>query len=209
LAQELDPNAGHFELADLYHHIGLEKQAAQELEIALKVDPNNERTKEFYVGHYYESARPDEALAASKRFFNRDLDPRYYLQKRMVKEAEPRVEQEYQDPNRPWKHGNRALLLALQGKHQEAEAVALSVLEKMRTVRGYHHSTYELARVYALGGKSEEALKWLRVTVKEGFPCHTLFARDSFVDRIRHDPEFIRFMAEIKERWEGYQREFG
>ncbi|CAN5707872.1 hypothetical protein BH20ACI3_BH20ACI3_03260 [soil metagenome] len=66
-----------------------------------------------------------------------------------------------------------------------------------------------LARIYALDGKSEEALKWLRITVKEGFPCYTLFARDSFLDPIRKDPAFIQFMTEMKIRWEGYRREFG
>ncbi len=134
LAQEHDPNAGHSELADLYHHIGLEKQAVEEFELALKIDPNNDRTKEYYVVHYLQSARPDEGLEANKRFFNRGPDLRYYVEKRMLKEAEPRVEQEYQDPNRPWTRVYRALLLALQGKHQEAEAVALSVLEKVRTI---------------------------------------------------------------------------
>jgi hypothetical protein len=127
----------------------------------------------------------------------------------MVKEAEPLVEQEYQDPNRPWMFRNRALLLALRGKHQQAEAMIPSILEKVRSIRGYHHSTHSVARIYALGGKSEEALKWLRVTVQEGFPCYPLFLRDPFLDRIRQVPEFIKFMAEMKERWEGYQREFG
>ena len=47
------------------------------------------------------------------------------------------------------------------------------------------------------------------MTVKEGFPCYPLFARDPFLDPIRQDLAFIRFMAEMKERWEGYQREFG
>ncbi len=104
---------------------------------------------------------------------------------------------------------HQILLLALQGKHQEAEAAVPSILKKERRYRGYHHGTYNIARIYALGGKSEEALKWLRVTVKEGFPCYPLFARDSFLDPIRNDPAFIQFMAEMKTRWEGYQREFG
>ncbi len=49
LAQQLDPNAGHLGLADLYHHIGLEEQAVEEFEIALKVDPNSDRIKNAYV----------------------------------------------------------------------------------------------------------------------------------------------------------------
>jgi hypothetical protein len=61
----------------------------------------------------------------------------------------------------------------------------------------------------SLGGRSEAALKWLRVTVQEGFPCYPLFARDSMLDRIRKDPAFLQFMAEMKTRWEGYQRQFG
>jgi TolB-like protein len=209
LAQELDPNAGHFELADLYSHIGLEKQAVEEFEIALKVDPNNDRTKEAYVGHYLQSARPDEGLEANQRFFNRGPDLRYYLEKRMAREAAPLVEQQYQDPNRPWLRGSRALLLALQGQHREAEALGLATLEKVRRIRGYHHQTYNLARIYALEGKSEEALKWLRVTVTEGFPSYPLLARDSFLDPLRKDPAFVQFLAEMKARWEGYQREFG
>ena len=66
-----------------------------------------------------------------------------------------------------------------------------------------------VGRIYALDGKSEEALKWLRVTAKEGFPCYPLFARDSFLDPIRKDPAFLQFLDEMKTRWEGYQREFG
>ena len=209
LAQQFDPNVGHSELADLYNHIGLEQQAVEEFESALKVDPNNDRIKEVYAGEYFQQARPDEGLEARKRFFNRGPDLIYYLEKRMVKEAEPLVEQEYQDPNRPWMREYRALLLALQGEYQKAEAMVPSLLEKVRRIRGYHHSTYTLARIYALRGKSEEAVKWLRVTVQEGFPCYPLFARDSFLDRIRQDSAFMRFMAEMKTRWEGYQREFG
>ena len=128
----------------------------------------------------------------------------------MVKEAAPLVEQESQkNPNSDTMRTNRALFLALQGKNQEAQAAVPVILEKLRRNRGYHHYTYNFARVYAMGGKSEEALKWLRVTVVEGFPCYPLFARDQFLDPIRKDAAFIKFMAEMKERWEGYQREFG
>jgi hypothetical protein len=128
----------------------------------------------------------------------------------MVKEAAPLIEQAYQKaPGDPRKFGIRVLLLALQGKHREAEAAVPSILKRERRYRGYHHGTYMIARIYALGGKSEEAVKWLRVTVKEGFPCYPLFAQDSFLDRIRKNPEFIKFMGEMKARWERYQREFG
>lgn len=66
-----------------------------------------------------------------------------------------------------------------------------------------------IARIYALGGKSEEAVKWLRITVTEGFSHYPLFARDTFLDPIRETTAFKQFMAEMKSRWEGYQRQFG
>ena len=64
--REFDPNAGHLELADLYHHIGLEKEAVEEVELALKEYPNNDRIKESYVVHYLQSARPDEGWKRTK-----------------------------------------------------------------------------------------------------------------------------------------------
>src|SRR5207253_7354030 len=135
----------------------------------------------------------DYALELNRRFFHRGPDLRYYLEKRMVKEAAPLIEQALQkdadsDPARI----QQIELLALQGKHGESQAAASAFIEKVRRNRGYHHYTYNVARVYAQGGKSEEALKWLRVTVKEGFPCYSLFARDPYLDPIRKDPEFAK-----------------
>lgn len=174
------------------------------------IDPNSDRIKVSFVTKYFLVKRSDEGLEASKRLLNRDADLRYYLEKRMVKEAKPLVEQAYQqNPGDAWVGKDRALLLALQGKHQEAQAAIPSILGKAQRDRTYHHLTYEIARIYALSGKSEEALKWLRVTVKEGYPQYPQFLRDSFLDPIRKDPAFIQLLAEMKTRWEGYQREFG
>ena len=49
LAQTLDPNAGHAELLDLYAHIGLEEQTERELNLAARLDPNDEEVKIFYI----------------------------------------------------------------------------------------------------------------------------------------------------------------
>ena len=199
---------GHSELGDLYIHIGLEEQAQQELETALKADPNNDEIKTFYLNQFVITARPDEYLRLNERFFNRGPDFIYYLEKKMAQESEGLVEQTFQkEPRSPWALAHRALLLALQGKQQEAEA-AIPLIVKARKNRGYHHVTYNIARIYALAGKSDEAVKWLRITSKEGFPCYPLFARDSFLDPIRSDSAFAQFMTEMKTRWQNYQNEF-
>src|SRR5207247_4631725 len=113
------------------------------LETALNADPTNDQIKSQLITEYALSARPDEALEASKRFFNRGPDLAYYLGKRMVKEAEPLVEQAYQkDPASDVARRNRVLLPALQGRHKDAEAAVPEIVEKLRRNRGYHHDTY-------------------------------------------------------------------
>jgi TolB-like protein len=210
LAKQLDPSIPNQELGSLYWHVGLEEQAAKEFEWALEQDPTNDYVKSTYRSMYSHLARPDEWLAINQRLFSHVPGIRYYLGKRMLKEAGSLIEQEYvKNPDEPGPRRDKALLLALQGKHREAQAAVPRIMEKVRRDKRYHHVTYDIACIYALDGKSEEALKWLRITVKEGFPCYTLFARDSFLDPIRKDPAFIQFMTEMKTRWEGYQREFG
>ncbi|HEX7173985.1 MAG TPA: protein kinase [Pyrinomonadaceae bacterium] len=210
MAKQLDPSTSNNVLPALYYHIGLEEQSVSEYELALERDPTSDTIKNSYGFLYLHVARPDDWLALNQRLFNRGPDVRYYLEKRMLKEAAPLVEETYvKNPDAPESRRNKALLLALQGKHREAQAAIPRILEKAPRDKGYHHYTYNNARIYALDGKSEEALQWLRITVKEGFPCYTLFARDPFLDPIRKDSAFIQFMSEMEARWEGYRREFG
>ena len=210
LAQKLDPQVGHAELVDLYSHIGLEEETTTEFERALEVDPNNEELKNNYLNALFISARPDEGLKASKQLLNREPGLRYFVEKRMMHEAEPLAKQEYQrDPDAVWKFVIQILLKSLQGKHREAQSAIPAILAKERRYRGYHHDTYNIARIYALAGNHTEALKWLRTTVTEGFSHYPLFVRDPFLDPIREDAGFKQFLSEIKTRWEGYKREFG
>lgn len=41
-------------------------------------------------------------------------------------------------------------------------------MEKVGRDKAYHHYTYNSARIYALGGKTEEALKWLLFCQRAG-----------------------------------------
>ncbi len=209
LAKQLDPGISNQVLGAIYYHIGLEEQAIKEYETALERDPTSDTVKESYWYMYRNLNKPDEWLASNQQLYNRGPDGRYYLEKRMLKEAEPLVEEAYfKNPDEPRARRDRALLRALQSRHSEAQAAVPGILENVRRYKGYHHYPYDIARIYALDDKSEEALKWLRITVNEGFPCYTLFARDPFLDPIRKDPAFIEFITEMKIRWEGYRREF-
>lgn len=209
-AQQLDPGITNQVLAAIYYHIGLEERSVREYESALERDPTSDALKRGYVFLYSHVGKPDEWLTLNQRLFNRGPDVQYYLDKRMLQDAVPLIKEEYEkNPDEPRVRGNKALLLALQGRHKEAQAAIPWMMEKVRRDKAYHHYTYNNARVYALAGKGDEALKWLRITADEGFPCYTLFERDPFLDQIRKDPALVKFMGEMKSLWEGYRSKFG
>jgi hypothetical protein len=58
-------------------------------------------------------------------------------------------------------------------------------------------------------GKTDDAVKWLRVSADKGNFSYTLFARDPFLDKIRGTPQFVQFMGEMKTRYDRYVSEFG
>ena len=102
----------------------------------------------------------------------------------------------------------RARLLALQGKFQQAETEIAPLIAMYENDRAYHHFTYDAAVIYALAGKSQTAIKFLKKTVEAGMPNYPLFTRDPHLDRIRKEPAFTRFMSDLKTRWDQYQGEF-
>jgi eukaryotic-like serine/threonine-protein kinase len=209
LAQQLNPSIGHLELGVIYWHIGLEDQASRELQRALEIDPTNEKVKEEIYNSTILSGRTDEALAAQQRFFNRGPDLKYYLEKNRLNDAQPLLEQALaKDPNNPVVRLRRALFLALKEDFHAAEAEIPWILEHIGKDRSYHHNAYEIARVYALAGKSREAIKWLSESAETGLPCYPLFERDPYLNRIRQAPEFIQFMSEMKAQLEKHKREF-
>ena len=103
----------------------------------------------------------------------------------------------------------KALLLALKGDFRAAEAEIPIILNK-HPVKDplYHHAAYDIACVYALEGKSAEAVKWLRESAVTGFHLYPRYVRDVYLNRIRQALEFVRFLADMKAENDRYRREF-
>lgn len=81
--------------------------------------------------------------------------------------------------------------------------------DRIKSIPVAAHFARILVRIYALEGRSDGAVKWLRVSVSEGFPNYPAFQRDLSFDGIRKDPIFVQFMNELKARWEKYRRDIG
>jgi serine/threonine-protein kinase len=213
LAKELNPNLSGADLPALYGHIGLDELAKSELQHAMDIDPTSQSLKDLTTILPFLSGDADAWLAARQK-----LDPtagrpapRYFLRKGNLDEAQKAIDERLpRAPDDPVLLMQQALLLALKGDFRSAQERVPGILAKIQlNDQNRHHSTYDAACVYALAGNSSEAVRWLKETAATGFPNYPLFARDPYLDRIRHSPEFVQFIADQKAQWEKYRQEFG
>ncbi len=209
-ALALNPSVGHAALGTIYDHLGLnEAIGLRENHRALEIDPTNTFTQARLVQSYTLYSKFEEANTLHLRFFGSPGDPDALIGLGRLDQAEALLEESVKKtPGDLWSRSRLALISALKGKFEEAENSIPMIIEQARNNRAYHHIIYNLAVVYALAGKTDEAVKWLRTTADTGMPNYPRFARDPHLNRIRKAPAFIQFMSELKTRWDGYQREF-
>lgn len=215
IARQLNPNASHGELVGIFAHLGLEDMAARELDRELEMEPTSESLKELTIILPFLRGDADGWLDAQKKFppgpFTH-VDPWYYVRKGLLEHAKKALDERStrRPDTRPELLASESLYLAQKGNLKEAESEATEIIEKLPTGDNrLHHLTYNAACVYALAGKSTEAVRWLRETASNGFPNYPLFARDPLLDHIRATPEFAHFLAEQKEQYERFRQEAG
>jgi TolB-like protein len=208
-AIRLNPNVGHHELAYMYNHMGLEDLAVRELSRELEIDPTSDGPSGTAVLMYEVQSRYDE-YAADRSIRHEDrMDAMSLLSAGRFAEAQKLID--------AWSKRSRtnglvmaqAMLFALKGDFAAAEAqIPIALRQHPLKDPLYHHDTYDIACVYAMEGKSAEAVKWLRESAVSGYHLYPRYQRDAFLSRIRQSPEFIRFLAEMKAENGRYRKEF-
>lgn len=207
------PQAHHW-LGVVYLHIGLLDKAEEEINRALALDPSDNLARfrlgaiNVYRGKYEEAIQMLQQVPA-------DAHPPLVYRSRahalfaLGKNEEARQLADdylkmYSDEG-----GNvtsiKAMLLARSGRDTEAQETIARAIEIGKSFQHFHHTTYNIATAYALLNKPDEALKWLRFTADDGFPCYPLFENDANLNSLRKDVRFVAFMTELKQRWERYK----
>jgi len=211
-AQQFDPNIGHHELAELYDHIGLEDLAEREFHKAFDIDPTSSILASDYVSYYELLHRPDEFVAALRKYFPEEsVTPMYHMMQGDLEAATRQID-ENAERNAGWANDvEMSYLLALRGEKKGSEDLLAKIIRQSPVATRatyYHHFTYDLACIYAINGNGQEAMKWLRITAENGFRSYTLFARDPFLDKIRQSTPFKQFMTEMGAEHEQLRAEF-
>jgi TolB-like protein/DNA-binding winged helix-turn-helix (wHTH) protein/tetratricopeptide (TPR) repeat protein len=216
-ALELNPNLAEarHQLANVYNHVGLLDKADAEIKKAVALDPLNTGIRYrvginlLYQGKYEEALaemRDSEKFLPGLWAFQTSFALQHLGRRQ---EAEERISMMLK--SMPTDPGGsltsiRALLAADAGdgplaQHQVQEAIA-----KGNGYQHFHHVAYAVASAYALLGKREEALQYLRIAADDGFPCYPLFEHDTNLDRLRNDPPFQAFLTEQKKQWEYFSK---
>ena len=209
-AVALKPNSdqGHRRLARVFVHLGFFEEALEHAGIALAINPSsaqalNSRAQALlWMGHDADALDVllsipgpvlPELVEANTAFALLRLGKRddAWLNLR-------RAQRKYPDDPSGGLSGIEAMLLA------ESDPIrARTLIEKValrRAVNPSHHAAYFAASAWARMGRAEDAVASLREAAETGFPCYSLFARDTNLDRIRQDPRFQAFLAEMQKQ---------
>jgi TolB-like protein/DNA-binding winged helix-turn-helix (wHTH) protein/lipoprotein NlpI len=212
-ALELNPNLAeaHHQLANVYNHIGLLDKADAEIKKAVALDPLNTGIRYrvginlLYRGKYEESIpemRDSEKMLPGLWAFQTSFALQHLGRRQ---EAEDRISRMLKTmPTDPGGSltSMQAMLAADAGDVALAQQKIQDAVAKGKGYQHFHHVAYAVASAHALLDQHEQAIEYLRTAAEDGFPCYPLFERDSNLDHLRHDPRFVRFLAEQKKQWE-------
>lgn len=94
--------------------------------------------------------------------------------------------------------GNALIYLAQIKSDSEAEGLYEEAIEKYQQAIKYGGYSYNLACLYALRNRKEEALKYLDRTLSRGDVSEKLVEEDNDWEALRDDPDFKRLLAQYR-----------
>ncbi|HSW31372.1 MAG TPA: BTAD domain-containing putative transcriptional regulator [Longimicrobiales bacterium] len=217
-AAELQPSlsSAHDRLAMVYSHVGLLDRSVEEARLAVSLNPLNYWAR-FHLGF---------ALATQQRYaeatevlgvFPPHVAPVLrgpVLAEAMLYLGRPQEAVDLLDalrdsfPTDPWVQAIRALVVASLGDSEQAEADISGAVAHLSLLNHAHHAELAIGIAYAVLGKNDEAVEWLRRAARGGFPCHSRYAGDPLLSSLRDDPRFQALLVELESAGHDYRSEF-
>lgn len=97
----------------------------------------------------------------------------------------------------------RFFVAAIDRDAEAARKHMTPVLERAASCQ--EHLARVIGEAYAQLGNTDDALRWLRVSVDLGMINYPFLSRtDVFLEPIRRDPRFLQMMEAVKHRWEAF-----
>jgi TolB-like protein/DNA-binding winged helix-turn-helix (wHTH) protein/lipoprotein NlpI len=211
----LNPN-----LADAHHnlgaeltHVGLHDLAIQEFRTTLRLDPQNDGAKYRLGRALWQSQRFAEALQNYDRYnmesFEKGLTLAYLGQRQQAWTTIEDLAQQLGRARRGGFAGDQediaavqAFLYASEAKPQQAEREIQAAAALGQDNDHFHHAAFILAAACAEMGKPHEAVTWLKRVAASGMPNYPLFRDNPSMSKLRGNPEYEEFMAQLKLRWD-------
>jgi len=208
VALKPDSDQGHRRLARVYVHVGFFEEALRQAAIALTINPSNAQALNSRAQALLWMGRDEEALGVLLSIPGPVLPELVeantaFALLRLGKREDAwlhlrRAERKYPNDPSGTLSGIEAMLLA-DSEPRKAQAL-IEKVAKRKAVNPSHHAAYFAASAWARMGRAKEAVASLREAAETGFPCYPLFAMDSNLDRIRRDPSFQAFLADMQKQ---------
>jgi tetratricopeptide (TPR) repeat protein len=204
----LHPNVdgAHGQLGLIFSHVGRIEEGLGAFEKAHRLNPQNAWA--HWAGLAYLWAGDFEAANRECETWLHDnpgskyalwLRPQPLLLMGDLKAGEKLLHETLADyPEEPLFLSLQGMLHALRGELEPALDCARNACESPRSFGHTHHTLYQVACVYSIIGRNEQALAWLERSVSTGFRCWRLFRVDPCLSNLRVLPDFQSYVAEIE-----------
>jgi len=204
--------------ADAHHalgadltHVGLHDEAIRELQTAINLDPRMEGPKRRLGRPLWQSGRFTEALAAYERYgfaqFEKAVVLGYLGRRdeawRVIDAADGAAPSPTtQNDGRSDIAAARALLYAFEHEREKANVQIRTSAEFGARNPHFHHAAFFLAAACAELSQPGEAVHWLEIVASTGMPNLPLFRDNPSMQKLRGDPRYERFLADLRSRWD-------
>ncbi|KPK65657.1 MAG: hypothetical protein AMS21_04165 [Gemmatimonas sp. SG8_38_2] len=193
----LNPNVSdtHDDLAGIYSHVGLLDEALEETRIAQSLDPLSVYAQfrrgliSLWGGEFEDAVAGLEPLPVFASPYAAEALLRLGRTEEAVRLIEA-ASSEGLGESDPLLSSLSAIAYAVEGDGAAAELKVEIALAGRASFAHAHHIEYNVGVAYALLGKQDNAVEWLRQAAVNGFPCLPYYERDDFLRDLRGHPEF-------------------